>query len=182
MSRRTKLLITTIFLVLLAIPVVYIVLTWSPPNPLRFSVVDFHGPPQADVLRMGTPAVSVNLAVENTSSSPVHLYTAVISKPGSRPDSRDLKDASIWLWNGKAPVIRPGGTLYCSMAVREGRYEDVTRGNLEIHYDWISDIRSKMGDACRWLGERAPWKLQSFIFRHAACDNDVIPLERRMRP
>ena len=39
MSRRAKLLIAALFLVLLGIPVVYAILTWSIDSPLRFRCV-----------------------------------------------------------------------------------------------------------------------------------------------
>jgi hypothetical protein len=72
MSRRTKLLLTAPFLVLLAIPGIYIALTWSPPMPLRFRVLRVHTKPPY----VADAYVPVLVSVENSGFHPVHLLMA----------------------------------------------------------------------------------------------------------
>jgi hypothetical protein len=75
MSRRTKLIILALFLVLLAIPAACVALTWSPDDTLRFRI-DHLVPPSTehpDAYR------KLRVSIENTSSAPVHFYGAAMT-------------------------------------------------------------------------------------------------------
>jgi hypothetical protein len=72
MSRRTNLIIAAIFLVLLAIPVAYIALTWSPKNPFRVRLISMEMPEEQDPFK----AMTMHMEVENTSSVSIHFGDA----------------------------------------------------------------------------------------------------------
>jgi hypothetical protein len=79
MSRRTKLLITALFLVLLAIPTVYITFTWNPQEPWRARIVEVQD-------EQGGEKKKLVIEVENISSVPLCIYIAVVEGPSAPPD------------------------------------------------------------------------------------------------
>ncbi|QIF01984.1 hypothetical protein [Roseimicrobium sp. ORNL1] len=87
MSRRTKLLITALFLVLLGIPVGYAILFWSVDQPLRFRCVTALPQEMAQGHPMMPPETVIPLIfeVENTKPYPVYLSNVIIREytPGS---------------------------------------------------------------------------------------------------
>jgi hypothetical protein len=80
MSRRTKLLITALFFVLLAIPAVYVILSWSPHEPWRARLVAVQD-------HQGGEKKNLVVEVENTSSVPLCIYMATLDGPASPPDT-----------------------------------------------------------------------------------------------
>ncbi|QIF01988.1 hypothetical protein [Roseimicrobium sp. ORNL1] len=86
MSRRTKLLITALFLVLLGILAVYLFQSWKPENPLRFQVVSVTSPTPATG-RQYHPYL-LEFTVTNTSRVPMTLHFArpAFPHPTGKPD------------------------------------------------------------------------------------------------
>jgi hypothetical protein len=72
MSRRTKLAILALFLVLLAVPMAYIALTWNPDAALRFRV-EYLAPPSEE---SASADRKLRVSIENTSPAPIHFYGA----------------------------------------------------------------------------------------------------------
>jgi hypothetical protein len=72
MSRRTKLIITALFLVLLAIPVWHVASNWNPPNPLRFRLVSRE--------KDGNHSERVVIEAINTSTAPRYIQSAVLKR------------------------------------------------------------------------------------------------------
>ncbi|QIF01964.1 hypothetical protein [Roseimicrobium sp. ORNL1] len=79
MSRRTKLIITALFLVLLVIPVVYVILSWNPHEPWRARLVAVQD-------HQGGEKKEVVIEVENISSVPLCIYIATLDGPGVPPE------------------------------------------------------------------------------------------------
>ncbi|RBP36931.1 hypothetical protein DES53_11572 [Roseimicrobium gellanilyticum] len=76
MSRRTKLIILALFLVLLAIPMAYVTLTWRPVDPLRFRMLNIETPSKFHPLEVAHRVLY--LEVENTASTTVRMGSAMI--------------------------------------------------------------------------------------------------------
>ncbi|MEZ0277254.1 MAG: hypothetical protein ACAH88_20245 [Roseimicrobium sp.] len=168
MSRRTKLIILAIFLVLLAIPAAYVICTWHPENPLRFHPVE-----QVEIEPLGVAKDRVfAVSVENTSHAPVRLVLAFPSWRSRIHEGRedlgvirpsyqehDFRSDKEYL------LIPPRTSRRCTVRVQ---LEDVTsfpstETGMQTSYYWYSDTRGHLVDACDWLREHAPRALHSVI-------------------
>ena len=185
MSRRTKLLIAALFLVLLGIPAVYAILTWRPENPLRFRLGTLHRSPESLADRQSHrrhgPRTRVSVVVENTSAVPIYMLSMWNSDDGDegelrnyRPDTftpvqNARKRRQAWLLISAHSSIEPPCTMDAkSIAPAE-------QGTLSMHYLWYSSTRYRVANACHWLYERSPASLQPII-PFLAMDMDAAPL------
>jgi hypothetical protein len=168
MSRRTKFIILGIFLVLLAIPAVYAVLTWQPENPLHFRIVKDQGPQEAFLPRSGLAQAFV-VEVRNASSVPVELFGMLLYQQTSAAKSSRAMIGEIghesllppgFTSSGSYDLepIPPGGTAYYMAQVAEGM--DIRHGKVEVFYTWVSLTK---GNCMRWTNQMVnllPMKLQ----------------------
>ncbi|QIF01970.1 hypothetical protein [Roseimicrobium sp. ORNL1] len=177
MSRRVKLIITALFLVLLAIPTVYVILTWSPPNPLRFRLVGYEDPSRKGQFR---DSGKLNMIVENTSSVPVYVVWATMKRAGN-PDS--VADPFSQLREVYGPddsdsmIIPPHTSLPCFCPVLQDEYPASAFENIELFYGWMSANRVKASQARIWLFLRVPEFVRPCIpINWPTHDQDTTPL------
>ena len=182
MSRRTKLLITAFFFLLLAIPVVHLFLTWAPENPLSFRWLSVE-PVDAGV-PFSRPVM--DFEVENTSGAPIHLWQAVLITKvdgGSRIHGELLymewleSDAST-LDSLQESTIPPHGTVRVRSEVAESQAMKLQSGeSCSIQYTWVSKRKYEFGRLIRQLRSYLPKSLHALL-PTIASDNDITPFVR----
>lgn len=167
MSRRTKLVIAAIFLLLLAIPVAYVALTWRTPNPLRFQVIRYHDPLKAEALG------KIELRVENTSDLPVHLF------PGFKfwKTLGGLPDGGIYPERPGFILIAPRGTASFPANVEYHTLDLPSSGEVyQMGYSWHSGTAHKVDEVRVWLLTHLPKPLSAMV-PHVFLVNDLASFE-----
>ncbi|RBP36969.1 hypothetical protein DES53_115110 [Roseimicrobium gellanilyticum] len=150
MSRRAKLIILAIFLVLLAIPAAYVALTWSPGNPLRFRLE-----PDTSQKDGGTFII----AIENTSATTVEFLYLWSSFTGDlSPDSSGFRQMSSPMFAS----IPPRSTHRTSLRVTRAEL-DAYAGRHWVEYMWRSWVNAQAVQAVSWLREHSPASLHSYL-------------------
>ncbi|MEZ0275646.1 MAG: hypothetical protein ACAH88_12140 [Roseimicrobium sp.] len=184
MSRRTKLIITALFLVLLGIPAAYVAITWHPANPLRFHLVE-----QKEIERMGVAGDGIFvITVMNTSNVPIRLGLAHLSwRRRSQTEGQDRgdifpdfqerdheNDGHDYLF------LPPQSSRICTVNVR---YDDVTgppshETGVQATYHWCSSTKGRVLDSCDWLREHTPVILHPVIpkFHLDGDDTQIDPM------
>jgi hypothetical protein len=114
MSRRTKLLITALFLVLLAIPAAYVAVTWRTPNPLRFHIVAYHEPSSPEAW---PEYGKLDLMVENTSNLPVHFFIPAFGRRDFSPGATELRGIISPVTMTTSLLVPPRSTMAFSCRV-----------------------------------------------------------------
>ncbi|MEZ0276097.1 MAG: hypothetical protein ACAH88_14410 [Roseimicrobium sp.] len=177
MSRRTKLILAALFLILLAIPAVYVILTWSTPNPLRFRVVGYEEPSRVGQFR---DSGKLHMIVENTSGVPVHFEWATLKKGHNATGTSDPfgGDWSVYGLDGRNDmIIPPYSSLPCFSTVPQDEYPASAFENIELFYTWMSGTRAKASEARNWLYLHAPEFVRSYITMDwPSHDQDTTPL------
>jgi hypothetical protein len=161
MSRRTKLLITALFLVLLGIPTVYVALTWHAAEPFRFrylgrgEVVMHPEDPFGD--GPNVPMVPIFIEVQNTRSHPVYLGTGELALERGRGYM-----PRIGLGWVEAPI--PGhGTLRHEILVTPEAAQRVESEALEVTYEWATRTKVKAYECIWWLRTQVEVRLHYSI-------------------
>jgi hypothetical protein len=159
MSRRTKLLITALFLVLLAIPVWHLVDTWHPPSPLRFRHVGERLDEKEHVLAM---------EVQNTSHATVMFLVGSFYE---NDDSRIEEPAFTSAWGRKldeAVFIPPGGSVEILFHGLSDLSDLSPRTKMDLQagtwlprqghfiYGWSSRPHAQHMRAMEWIHNRIP--------------------------
>lgn len=174
MSRRTKLLVTAVFLMLLAVPVAYIFLTWHPENPLRFEVVE-HAPGMETEVDTESAYTTIYVKITNTSSSTIHTYSDFVLNdrppPGENPyrgmiEFETHADGRPRVYLGEGFQFPPECVCYATCLIhpdevhlwRSRGYTDFT-----VVYSWCSSPRVYALQACTWLRSRLPESFRSII-------------------
>ncbi|QIF01957.1 hypothetical protein [Roseimicrobium sp. ORNL1] len=134
MSRRTKLILLGIFLVLLAIPVWHVASNWNSPNPLRFRLVSRE--------KDGKYSERVVIEARNTSTSARCIQSVVLQRV-QEPYPPFLGVIEL------GPVIPAGGTLRGSTSVPLSNRASTEPEALEVTYFQASIARRKM---LQWYG------------------------------
>ncbi|MEZ0275295.1 MAG: hypothetical protein ACAH88_10355 [Roseimicrobium sp.] len=185
MSRRTKLIITAIFLVLLGIPLAHVFWSWRPENPLCFSIVaqtlpSFgHGPFRERVLVV---------EVRNTSHVPVYLSDAKLlafnPSRGRRhvfvelekfllgPGSTSAYDP----FKPRLAPIPPGGIRRTEVHVPDDAASQFHHTAPTIDYVYFSETKHTAFDLSRWLMEKVPLRFARHVPKPRT-DTATIPLE-----
>jgi hypothetical protein len=163
MSRRTKLLITALFLVLLAIPVWHLVHTWHPANPLRFRQVG----ERLEKHPFGNGHDHwIQMEVRNTSDATVKFLVGTFRESETPESSVDVIVASA---AGRvlddAVSIPPGGAVEVNF---QGRSTLSTRTTMNLHagkwqprqgsvnYGWVSGPQAQYLRAANWMHQKVP--------------------------
>ncbi|QIF01948.1 hypothetical protein [Roseimicrobium sp. ORNL1] len=174
MSRRIKLIILAIFLVLLAIPTVHFYLHWRPRNPLHFQLVNVE-PPVAGDPRYARTA---RIVVHNTCGTPIHLEFSEVTNS----DARGYGYGQIY------PELRVGPHLEDTIVPSHGSVAMTSTwflgvpGNtppaddLKVKYTWNSDLKWRTRRLYQQLFDLAPnffaGKLPAIV-----TDLDTTPLQ-----
>ncbi|QIF01953.1 hypothetical protein [Roseimicrobium sp. ORNL1] len=179
MSRRTKLLITLLFLVLLAIPAVYVALTWSPVNPLRIRIAPAAGRAPLPIEPLGYYVLPIE--VENTSSTTVHLMH--VSPSISPPSSTSRGDSAVelpFLLNhirSFSIVIPPHSTVPAHLTIyRKDLAIAELNGSLWAKYGWVSIRKATTMRFMEWIGSFPPGSWCEPV-PHPRPDYDSVPVE-----
>ncbi|QIF01987.1 hypothetical protein [Roseimicrobium sp. ORNL1] len=176
MSRRTKLLITTLFLVLLAMPMAYVVLAWHPQNPLRFRQLDekatYYAFPSPGGLVEKEYHSRMMMEVRNTSAATVLFISGHFIG-----DSSEGKEAFRAQWFAppghiEAHPIPPGGAIqvefHSATVLATADLNLLQAGKLRLRdgvmrYQWGSHVQASTSGACIWLRERLPESLADHL-------------------
>jgi hypothetical protein len=178
MSRRAKLLITALFLMLLAIPAAYITLTWRPANPLRFRQLDEKVENYASFFAPGDPAGQVShgnmlMEVRNTSLVTVRFMGAWFTAESSEGKGTFFADDE---WSEPRVsldeyYIPPGGSIQIELSGSALTAEDLKllqAGMLPSRkgtmvYQWGSHVHVFASSACYWLRKQLPESLRELM-------------------
>lgn len=144
MSRRTKYIIAALFLVLLTIPVVYLVLTWSPANPLRFRVEPSTYPDTAG---------DFQVVIENTSSVTVEVQHFWASFHDDLPPGAPRVSRRSGCWVEQS--IAPGASLRTSWIVPPLALQ-THKGAHWVEYHWRSHAQYTTQRIIDWLTNPLP--------------------------
>jgi hypothetical protein len=153
MSRRTKLTIIVLLLVLAAVPAGYVMLTWQIPPPLRFRALTYTpdvDQPEAPLIVRG----ALTLEIENTSHVPVHVESAGVGLSGV---------------HGNVAFFNPDTPLESTSIVIPGKSVVSARSSWQMHkmsphgfdgavadYEWFTRPRSDLVRLYEWVMEKIP--------------------------
>jgi hypothetical protein len=185
MSRRTKLIILAVFLVLLAIPTIYIALTWHPAFPLRFVVESIDPEPMK-----GSSYRHLHVRVENTGPVPVHFYGGfmyAIYGPVSNPENpsgglspqEDIAGAP-WANMDEGLIMPAYGNLHIRGAIRADLVNLPEGGEFLVQCTWQTATHARVGRALAWAREHSPWWIGDSI-PHDSLLEAVAPVEFQSR-
>lgn len=175
MSRRTKLIITALFLVLLGIPSIYIPITWRPETPLRIHLVDIH---EQNEIKEGQPHRSVEIEVENTSMVPIHLGSITIHRE-TGTEHPDLPIGVVELASASTyptrdidghPIIPAHGRWRGKVLVPQYWLSELSDKETFLQISWMSRTRYRIMDIYWSLAKHLPVPPPAY-------DVDRFPLE-----
>lgn len=187
MSRRTKLLITAVFLVLLAVPVVYVAISWHPPNPLRFRLQSS----VSDSEVMGGPALAgyfiVQVSIENRTPFPMYFKGAAGSAPHGPHVFRDAPSVFIFSEDMRGRLDAPFTGMQQTLIPAYGEIDvtgllapelknSIHEGAILIHGDWQSRTRELATNAAFWIRTHNPHWVPD-IFPALPPTEETMPLE-----
>jgi hypothetical protein len=179
MSRRTKLITTALFLVLLAIPAAYVAFTWSPENPLRIRITSAGGNAPLTIQPLGYYVLPVE--VKNTSSTPVNLVS--LSPSLVLPFGTPLGDSAVELpfllseLRRSGIVIPPHSTVPASLRILGKDLAQAERtGCLWARYVWISGTKAEAIKFTEWISFIPPVSWYDPV-PHPRPDYDDTPVE-----
>jgi hypothetical protein len=176
MSRRTKLTITTLFLVLLGIPVVYLAFTWSPVEPLRFRLLSLH-PLPADTSRE-----LLEIEVTNTSAVPIHLFMAVLQRDSATGGVEEVLALSASKGHSASPsAATTGGSSSIRIPAHstvkcEAEIDHVAnvQGSARMNHTWISHPKYLTYKMVIGLYPYVPESLYHYIPRPQFSESDAL--------
>lgn len=170
MSRRTKLWIAAVFVLLMSGPIIYLSLAWSPENPLRFRVVD----PQA-------ASQDAVFEVENTTSFPMVLRGAELGRQDLRTmnlgDVRTrTQDPSLLNADGTSIELKGGQRIRVVANMSEAWHRDATEHGAKVEYYWCSAAEYWVTMRLEKVSIFVPERIWGFI-PQPKLSRDTIPLE-----
>lgn len=189
MSRRAAFWIMVLFLGLTGIPMVYCILTWSPPEPLRFRITrDLGASSTSPLAAPARPLRELEVEVENTRNVTIQFHGATVWVPDSsvreapffgqldlsseiiRSTSRASTSAgtSTGSSTARAPLtvsIPSHRTRSFRVLVLEGSSPSFRTGELRVQYLWTSQPRHLTGRSLTWLRLHLPAFFRSHVPR-----------------
>lgn len=187
MPRRTKLLITAIFLVLLGIPVTYIALIWHPPNPLRFRVVE----ESVEKHPRGVSYHWMRMELRNTSDVTVVFLSVTFYPERGHGAGMPHLFSKVGLWEYKPVVIPPGGTTEVDFDTRmklsvdtiakiQAGEKPAREGSIE--YAWLSPPQVRFEEMETWLSGKLPASWRPYMPTLEPCtdttDVEAVPRQK----
>jgi hypothetical protein len=178
MSRRTKLLITALFLVLLAIPIAYVALTWTVKKPLRVRYVGL-GEPEMSLLSpfnsRRTLLVPVQLELENTAFAPIYISQVTLDLDGTRGLADPLQ-----VFAGDEPLspgpIPVGGFMRGQALVTPETARSIQVSEMQLHYEWVTTTNMRVRE---WLMKAGDHYHSDTLYDMSVSplQSDLIPVE-----
>ncbi|RBP47315.1 hypothetical protein DES53_101112 [Roseimicrobium gellanilyticum] len=155
MTRRARRITIALFLILLAIPLTYLVLSWRPEDSLEFQASAFWPNPTSGEGEPSTgttnPQGTIDVLVANKGYFPIRFYYGYLELVG------DADPASVVLQHS-APiedpyiVIPPGKFIRARSGTWDSRgHADggIRSPGINVRYFWLSALRAQVDD---WLG------------------------------
>ncbi|QIF01978.1 hypothetical protein [Roseimicrobium sp. ORNL1] len=152
MSRRAKLLLTGIFLLLLAIPATYVALTWRVADPLRFRYVgigEVHMVDNPFAPDAGAPKqrwVWIFIEVQNTTKLPIYFMGGQLR---AERDRASPKPSASIIWEAE-PIPRHG-TIRLGALVEDEAVQRLGHEAFEISYESLSGTQMKACELVLWV-------------------------------
>ena len=157
MSRRTKLILLGIFLLLLAIPIWHVGSNWAPANPLRFRLISRERLPALEWEKKeeeGYHMEGLEIEVRNTSTSPRSLEIAQVQWCQGKTDAAAETFSDLVDPFAPVPVIPPGGTWrgICRLNLPEtgSATANSDPGDVRIPYTHASTFRKRVFKWYTW--------------------------------
>ncbi|QIF00667.1 hypothetical protein [Roseimicrobium sp. ORNL1] len=154
MSRRAKRFVIALFLVLLAVPVIYLVLSWRPADPLEFQATAFWpNPPSEGASTENKNAQgTIDVLIANKGSFPIRFYHGYL-EPVDEPKSSSvilqhaapIEDPYITIPPGK--FIRARSGTWDSLGHPDG---GIRSPGIKVRYYWLSAPRAYVDDWLEW--------------------------------
>jgi hypothetical protein len=161
MSRRTKLLITVLFLVLLGVFGFLLAMSWGARDPLQFRVE-----------RLGYEGddLIAHMNATNTSDIPVYLYVGVWRKPVIGKAQMEIVGYLIPRNQRSGPSSRgwlylaPGAIISCTVPVSEYfEYNSALFHQAQMDYHWRSGLAEQVSESWAKLTREAPKPIQKLL-------------------
>ena len=151
MTCRAKLIILGMALLLLAVPVGYLVLSWHLHEPLRFRVTG----------RVDEPGVHYDqIEMANASCYPVRVYSIDILDPKDRDNELDYLYPEVKTAGGGGGISRLSGRD--TMPLHGQENTNLKLGGMTARSRWNSETRHQYCRALSWLQEKLPdWLVQA---------------------
>jgi hypothetical protein len=155
MSRRAKRFVIALFLILLAVPVVYLVLSWRPEDSLEFQASAFWpNPPPSEEGSTGNKNTqgTIDVLVANKGHFPIRFYYGYLELVG------DADPTSVVLQHA-APIedhyitIPPGKFIRARSGTWDSRgHQDggIRSPGIHVRYFWLSAPRAYVDDWLEW--------------------------------
>jgi hypothetical protein len=166
MSRRTKLWIAAVFVLLISGPIVYLALAWSPDNPLRFRVVDPHAAASADP----SDRQNVVVEVENTSSFPLVFRGAELGQQDMRTMTMGeidlltrVQDPSLLDAEGNGMELIGGQRIHVVANMSIAWHRDATKHGANVEYYWRSAAKNWVAMRFEEVRAFVPERIWEFI-------------------
>lgn len=197
MSRRAKLLITALFLVLPAILAAHLVLTWSPAEPLTFRIVRNTG--ERYLAGYGNHVRVYEVEVKNTSPATIHFTMGDVT--WDKPALERSIDKTVQLpYAGSAPPVFYTGYFElgasqrfvdplppcCTIAARsthtvrlmmfENKKPDLAGRPHFLVCSWMSQTKLRFLNLQTWLRPKLPLSLQSRLIP-SAMDETILRID-----
>jgi hypothetical protein len=177
MSRHTRLWLSAVFVLLMTGPIIYLVASWSPENPLRFRVVD----PKTEAAADPTYPQLVEIEVENTTRFPLVFLMAEVG----RQDMRIMTLGGIYLRDQQPSVLnrdatgvelRGGERVRLVADLSTNWYREAAEHHGKVKYHWCSAAEFWLGTRWGKLVANLPAGMQGFI-PHPEPSRDSTPLD-----
>ncbi|QIF01993.1 hypothetical protein [Roseimicrobium sp. ORNL1] len=169
MSRRAKLFIASIFIMLLAVLGWQFVSAWRPENPLRFRHVGGNmerGPFEEGYYQ------SMQMELRNTSGVDVMLISGTFREELESKGEGLLSSAHVGRRGIEAFTVPARGTLmvdfYCSTTVSVDAFKSMQSEKWQarkgsVHYEWVSRSKARAVQAHDWLHRTLPAGLAKLL-------------------
>jgi hypothetical protein len=174
MPRRTKLLITAVFLVLLAIPMGYVALTWTPRSPPHFRYLG-QGEPEMRQHDLLEPTEKLMIPIRFEVGNPSYIPLFVQRGAWSFKDSQSMSD-EVFVDFLYAQVIPAGGVVRGQAYATPEQVRSIVGKEMVMYCEWATVTRRR----AKRLLEKAAHRLESSLLYEMSVPGmmfDAIPVE-----
>ncbi|MEZ0276078.1 MAG: hypothetical protein ACAH88_14315 [Roseimicrobium sp.] len=163
MSRRTKLIIFAVFLVLLAVPAAHVARIWSVHEPLRFRLVSQSGPVMVTTPSGDEEELRYEIEATNVTDVPIEIYFVELMSRvlPELPEALFVLQGAAGTAQCLAPayygeVIQAHSTVKFTCHIRGPHPAIVPSVRPEIMYMFETRPRAGISDASAWLQRHLP--------------------------
>ncbi|MEZ0273923.1 MAG: hypothetical protein ACAH88_03390 [Roseimicrobium sp.] len=174
MSRRAKRIILALFLVLIAIPVLYVIFSWRPADALRFQACGYF-PAEGQPAGVAGSRGNVEVLIENTGHFPIRYYMGYVVRdadgsgaPGSLLSGTE--ESTVY-----HVTIPPGKFIRARAKDWDPRGQSdggIRSPGISVRHYWLSSTRAYWDDLLAWWY----WKRNPGSLRFPAFHEGHAPL------